>query len=160
MPLGPQQVLGADLDVGRLPADAAQHLVDHHLGVRQDVPLALGARRQQGRPHARRDADAVRLHVAGDVVHRVVDAHPGRHRPAGRVDVQVDVGLGILELQVQHLGHDQVGAVVVDLAQQEDDAVLEQPAVDVEDALFAAVLFHHERNGRHGRSPGPPGCSS
>ena len=54
----------------------------------------------------------------------------------------MDVGLGILELQEQHLGDDQVGAVVIDLALQEDDAVLEQSAVDVEDALFAAAAFH------------------
>ena len=84
---------------------------------------------------------------------------PGRHRAAGRVDVQVNVGLGVVELQEQHLGHDQVGAVVVDHALQEDDPVLEQPAVDVEDPFFAAAAFHHIRYEGHGRnlraSPAP-----
>ena len=62
----------------------------------------------------------------------------------------MNVGLGIIELQEQHLRHDQVGAVVVDLALQEDDPVLEQPAVDVEDAFFAAAALHHIGNERHG----------
>jgi hypothetical protein len=37
---------------------------------------------------------------------------------------------GVLGLEEQELGHDQVGDVVLDRITQEDDAVLEEPAVD------------------------------
>ena len=101
-------------DFGGRALRAGQRLVDHDARVRQGVALALGAGGQQHRAHAGRLADAVGGHVAGDVLHRVVNAQARRHRAAGRVDVQVDVGLGVVELQEQHLRHDQVGAAVVD----------------------------------------------
>ncbi len=85
-------------------------------------------------------ADAVSRHVASDVLHGVVNAHAGGHRPAGTVDVQVNVRLRVLELQEQHLGDDQVGADVVDRALQEDNPVFEQPAVDVEDLRSSRPL--------------------
>jgi hypothetical protein len=69
----------------------------------------------------------------------------------------VDVRLGVVELQEQHLGHDQVGAVVVDGALQKYDAVLEQAAVDIERPFFAAGLFNHIWNERHENTPGSPG---
>src|SRR5262249_6065646 len=93
---------------------------------------------------------AVRRDVTGHVLHRVVDRHPRGDRAAGGVDVQVNVGLGVVELQEQHLRHDQVGAGVVHHPLQEDDAVLEQTAVDVEDALFPAAALDHVRYERHG----------
>ena len=48
---------------------------------------------------------------------------------------------GSVALQVQKLGHDRVGHVVVDLLAQEDDAVVEQAAVDVVAALAARRLL-------------------
>ena len=51
----------------------------------------------------------------------------------------MDVGVRVLELQVQELGDDGVGAVVVHLPEQEDDPVLEESAVDVVDPLLAAA---------------------
>ena len=44
---------------------------------------------------------------------------------------------GILALQKQELGDDDVGDVVVDLGAEEDDAVLQQAAEDVPVALTA-----------------------
>jgi len=52
------------------------------------------------------------------------------HRSAGRVDVEVDVLALLLVLQVQHLHHHARRRRVVDLADEEDDAVLEQELVD------------------------------
>ena len=43
-----------------------------------------------------------------------------------------------------------VGHVVVDLRAEEDDAVLQQAAVDVHRPLFAAALFDHVGNQGHG----------
>ena len=52
--------------------------------------------------------------VGLDVLHGVVDRQAGGDRAAGRVDVEGDVLLGVLRLEEEHLGDDQVGDVVVD----------------------------------------------
>ena len=62
----------------------------------------------------------------------------------------MNIGLGIVKLQEQHLRDDQVGAAIVNHSLQEDNAVLEQPAVNVENALFAAAAFHHIGYKSHG----------
>ena len=49
------------------------------------------------------------------------------HVTAGTVDVDRDVGVGVLRFQVQKLGDDQVRDVVVDRRAEEDDAIDEQP---------------------------------
>jgi len=49
---------------------------------------------------------------------------------AGAVDVEVDVPLGILGGQQQHLGADGVGVVVTHLGAEPDDALLEEAVVD------------------------------
>ena len=115
--------------------------MDEHHGVRQHEALALGARGEEHRGHGGALADADGGHVALDEVHGVQNAEAGRDRAAGRVDVQGDVLVRIGGLQVQKLGHHGVGHVVVDLLAQEDDAVVEQAAVDVVAALAARRLL-------------------
>ena len=106
---------------------------------------------QQHGAHRSALPDAIRGHVAGDELHRVVDGQAGGDAAAGRIDVQVDVGLGVFRLQEQQLGDDAVGHFVVDLRAEEHDAVLQQAAVDVHRPLFAAALLNHIRNQRHRR---------
>ena len=60
------------------------------------------------------------------MLHRVVDRHARVGGAAGRVDVQRDVALGIVRLEQEELGDDQVRDLVVDLAPEEDDPVAEQ----------------------------------
>ncbi len=72
------------------------------------------------------------------VLHRVVDGEAGRDHAAGRVDVQADVALRVLRLEEQQLRDDQVRDVVLDGVAEEDDALAEQPAVDVVGALAPA----------------------
>ena len=74
---------------------------------------------------------------------------PGGDAAAGAVDVQVDVGLGVLVGQDQHLGDDQVGDGVVDGRAQDDDAVLEQAGIDIHRPLFTAAPFDHDRDQWH-----------
>ncbi len=64
-------------------------------------------------------------------LHRVVDGQAGGDRTARAVDVQADVLVGILALKEEHLRDDHVGDVVVQRRTKEDDAVLEEPRVDV-----------------------------
>ena len=58
--------------------------------------------------------------------------------PAGRVDVDADVLIGVLVLEVEQLGAHGVGDVVVDRGAQEDDVLLEHPREQVV-APFAPV---------------------
>src|SRR3546814_5619546 len=58
----------------------------------------------------------------------------------------LDVLLGVLRLEEQHLRNNHVGHVVVDAADQEDHPLLQQARVDVVRALAAAGLFDHHRH--------------
>ena len=106
-------------------------LVHHDPRVRQRVALALGAGAEQELAHRRGQAHADRGDVVGDVVHGVVDRHAGVDRATGAVDVQEDVGLGVLGGQQQQLGADRVGVLVAHLGAEEDDPLAQQPLVDV-----------------------------
>ena len=97
-----------DLDVGRLALEAAARLMDQDPAVGQRHALARRAAGQQQRAHAHRHAEADRLHVGLDELHRVVDRQAGVDDAAGRVDVQRDVLVGVLALEVQQLRDDEV----------------------------------------------------
>ncbi len=134
-------LFGVDLDVRRLPLEARGDLVDQDLRVRQRHALARRPTGQQQRSHRHRDADADGVDVGLDELHRVVDRQARIDRAAGRVDVQRDVLFGVVGLQVQQLRHDQVGDLVVHRRAEEDDPLVEQPAVDVECSLTARGLL-------------------
>ena len=76
-----------------------------------------------------------------DELHRVVDREAGVHRSARRVDVQLDVLVGILGLEMDHLSDDEVRDLVVDRRPEEDDALVQEPRVDVEEPLAARGLL-------------------
>lgn len=103
--------------------------------------LALRARAEQERAHRRRHAHADRGHVGLDEVHRVVYAHAGGNRTAGRIDVQADVFIRILGFEIYELRDDYVRAHVVDLAVKKDYTVFEHAGVKVIRALAAVRLF-------------------
>src|SRR5437764_2433508 len=142
----PQDLLGLDLDVDGLALRAAVGLVDEHPRVRQREALAARAGRQQHRRRRRGLAHHDGRDVAPDELHRVVDGEQRRDVAARRVDVEVDVLVGILRLEVQELRHDQVGHLVLDRRPQEDDALLEQARVDVERSLAAVRLLDDDGN--------------
>src|SRR3954451_18970261 len=139
---------GMDLDIGRLPLEAAPDLVDQDLGVRQRHPLSFRAAGKEERAHRHRGADTDGLHVGLDELHRVVDREPVVDRAPRRVDVDRDVLVGILGLQVQELRDDQVGDLVVDGRAEKDDPLVEQAGVDVERALASRGLLDHHRDQR------------
>ena len=134
------------LDVARLALRAARDLVNHDVGIRQREPLAFRSGAKQHRAHARRHAEAVGRHVAGQELHRVVDRQTRRDRAAGRVDVDVDVLLAVLHLEEEQLRDDQVRDVIVDRRADENDPVLQQARINVVAPLAAAGLFDHHRN--------------
>ena len=135
------ELLGVDEDVFGGAFGAGQGLVDHDAGVGQGLAFAGGAGGQQHGAHRGGLAHAIRGHRAIDELHRVVNGQSRRDASAGRVDVHVDVGLGVVRLKEEQLGDNGVGHVVGDLRAEEDDAVLQQAAVDVHRPLFAAALL-------------------
>ena len=120
------------------------------LGNALRLPAAPAAK--QNGAHRRALAEAVGCHRAVDELHRIVDGHAGGYRASRRVDVQMHVGLGVVRLEKEHLGDHGVGDLVVDGRAEKDDAVFQQPAVDIHRPLFAAALFDHIGNQRHGKS--------
>ena len=108
------------------PPTCPVRLVHHDLGVRQGEALALGAADQQDRAAAGGQADAIGGHRATEDLHGVVNGQRGADAAAGRIDVEVDVLAAVLALQVQELHHQLVGVAVMDLALEQDDAVLQQ----------------------------------
>jgi len=81
---------------------------------------------EQQRPHRHRDPAAHGRDVRLDELHRVVDRQARVDDPAGRIDVHLDVLVGVFGLEVQQLRDDEVGDVVVDRAADEDDALAQQ----------------------------------
>jgi len=70
--------------------------------------------------------------------------------------VDRDVLVGVDRLEVQQLGDDQVGDLVIDGGAQEDDAIVEQPGVDVVLALSAGAALDDGRYKGHRLEPSGP----
>ena len=124
------------------------------------VPGREEHRAPSTRPCRGTSCDTVRAHV----LHRVVDREAARHHAAGAVDVEHDLLVGILALQKEKLGDDDVRDVVVDLGPEEDDPVLQQAAEDVPVALAAVRRLDDRRVRdevlRRARCVGSPACGS
>src|SRR5208283_2524719 len=68
------------------------------------------------------------------------------HRAARRVDVEMNVLLGVLGLEKEQLRHDEVRVHVVDLPVHEHDAVLQEPRIDVVRPLPPSRLLDDDGN--------------
>ncbi len=68
-----------------------------------------------------------------DVLHGVINRHASGHRATGAVDVQGNFLLRIFHFREQQLRHHQIGQVIINLATQENDSILEQAGIDVEE---------------------------
>ena len=150
-----QNLLGMIHDVGRLPLEAAGRLVQHDAGIGQREALALLAGGEQERGHGGGLADAQGRHRRTDEVHGVVDRHPRGDHAARGVDVHRDLLLRSLGLQEQELRHHQGRHPVLDRTGDEDDALLEEPRIDVVGPLAAdGLLDHHGDDVVHVRIAG------
>ena len=97
---------------------------------------------------AGRHADANRRDLGSNQLERVKNRQTGVDHAAWRVDVDVDVLIGVFPIEIQQLGNDQVCNLVVDRRPQENDPLAEQKRVDVEGALDPAGAFdNHWNNG-------------
>ena len=138
-----QHVFHVNLHVGGLSLRPAEHLVDHHVGVREGEAFAGGAATEQHGAHAGGLTNAVGVHVAREELHGVIDRQPGGYVAAGGVDVNVDVLLRVAHLQKQHLCDHGVGHRIIDGGAEENDAIHEQTRINIVSAFAATGLFHH-----------------
>ena len=141
-----QLSLGADIRCGT--ANTAEGLVHQDAGVRGCVALADGACGEQELTHGCCHTGHHGHHVVRDELHGVIDSHAGGDGAAGRVDVQVNVCLGVFSREQQHLGADEVGVGVAHLGAEPDNALLQEAVVDV---IFLGTNDGgcHRRRGRH-----------
>src|SRR6185312_8948878 len=91
-------------------------------------------------------AHAHRRDFGTDILHRVVDREAGGDDAARRIDVEGDVLGRVLALEEQKLRADQACNRVIDRADEKNDALLQQPRIDVVGALAAVGLLDHHRN--------------
>lgn len=62
----------------------------------------------------------------------------------GAVNIKVNIFIGVLSLQEEHLGDYQVGYMVIDGAAQENNPVFEQAGIDIVSPLTpAGLLYYH-----------------
>src|ERR1019366_5214934 len=83
--------------------------------------------------------------VAADVLHHVVDRHARIRKAPRRVDVERDVLVWLVAGEVEDLGDQQVGDLVVDLLAEEHDPLLQEQREDVERPVAARGLVDDGR---------------
>src|SRR5207249_2795395 len=89
---------------------------------------------------------AIRGYVAGQKLHRVVNGKAGGDIAAWRIDVDVDVLLRVFHLQEEQLRDHEIRYVIINRRSNENDAVFEQPRINVIAALATPSLLHHHRH--------------
>mmetsp|Transcript_36244 Transcript_36244/g.79336 ORF Transcript_36244/g.79336 Transcript_36244/m.79336 type:complete len:311 (+) Transcript_36244:182-1114(+) len=126
-----QNFLGLNFNIGSLTLRPAERLMDHNARVGQRSTLTLGTCAEEEGAHTGRHTEAYGRYVTGNVLHGVIDGHTGRDGSAGTVDVESNVGLGIFVGQIEQLGNEDVGDLVVDALPKEEDTILEEAGDDV-----------------------------
>jgi hypothetical protein len=58
----------------------------------------------------------------------------------------VDIALGILVAQEQHLGNDEIRQLIIDAPAQKDNPIAQQTRIDIVRALTAPRLLNHDGN--------------
>jgi hypothetical protein len=84
---------------------------------------------------------ANRRHVGSNELHRVVDRETCGDRSARRVDIKINVLLGIFGFKKKQLRDDQVRNLIVDRRAEKNDVVFEKPGVDIKRALATRRLL-------------------
>jgi hypothetical protein len=79
-------------------------------------------------------------------LHGVVDRKAGGHVAPGRVDVQVDVLVGILRLQKEQLCDHKACDRVVERSSDEDNPLLQETRKDVVGSFSPSGLFNDHRD--------------
>ena len=139
-------MIGVNLYIAGLSLRSAERLMNHHFAVGQRLTLSLGARRQQEGGHAGGHTNTDGGYIAANELHCIVNRHAGGNRPAGAVDIQVDILIRILSFQINQLSDNKGGCHIVDFIGQHNDTVVQQTGKNVIAAFSPAGLFHYIRD--------------
>lgn len=134
-----------DLDVAGLALGAAHRLVDHDSAVREGEALAFRSGSEEEGAHARGLSNTDGGDITGQILHRVVNRETRADHPAWTVDIQGDIGITLLALQKEELGDYDIRHEIIDRFAEENDAILEQPRVDIISALAARIFLDDVR---------------
>ena len=86
------------------------------------------------------------MHRRRDHFHRVIDGETGVDESARAVYVHLDRLIGILGIQVEQLGDDQIGHLIGERHSEKDNALFQKKAVDVVGPLAPARVLNYHRN--------------
>ena len=136
---GGGHLLSLNCNVGGVTTNAAKGLVHHDARMGECVALPGGTGAEEELAHRGAETHADCSDLGAHELHGVVDGHASGHRSTRGVDVEPNWLVGILGLEKQHLGDQEVGNVVVDIGAEKDDAVLEETVEDVEACEVWAV---------------------
>src|SRR5574338_241410 len=102
----------------------ALHVMHHDPRVRERETLALSTCGKQKAPHTGGLPYTNRNDVRLDVAHSIVNPQTGGYHSAGRVDVHVNVLLGIVTLKKEELSDNSISHCIVDAGSDENDTIL------------------------------------
>src|ERR1700676_3496882 len=140
-----QNLLGVQIDVRGLAAETGEPwLMNKDARVGQSKALFRCATSKENGGDGGGLSDAGGNDVGLHELHGVIDSESGSDGAARRIDIELDIALGIFGLEEEHLCGSEVGDVIVDRRANEDDVLFEEPRVDVIGAFATArVLDHH-----------------
>src|SRR5574337_1033695 len=136
-----QDFTSVNFNVGRLSLETTQRLMNHDPRVRQAESLTLGPCSQQKSPHARGLSNTQCAHVRLYELHGVVDGHPRRDGPAGRVDIEENVFVRVLRFKKEQLRDDQVGRDVIDWPHEKYHPLPQEARIDIVGSLATSALL-------------------
>ena len=76
-------------------------------------------------------------------LHSVINGEARGNRAARRIDIELDIALGIFGLQEEHLCGGEIGDMIVNGRTNKDNVLFEEPRVNVVRAFSTAGLLHH-----------------
>ncbi len=120
-----QDMPRVNIDFRRLPRCPTEHLMNHHLGIRENKPLPLLPCGEEKRSGGGSHTDTDRLHIRLHELHRVIDRERRCHRSARRIDIHLDILLVILLREEEELCNYIVRHIIIDGAPEENNPVLE-----------------------------------
>ena len=147
-PLHSQNQISINPHFGGRSLDATKRLVHEDAGVRSRETLAFRPGRQQELPHRGRHSHRHGHHVGFHILHGVIDSHTRGDGAAGRIDVEINVGIRVLGRQQQHLGANRIGIFLADFIAQPNDALFQQALVNKPTRgyigrFFVAINYGH-----------------
>ena len=92
------------LDIGCGALSSAGDLVDHDVGVREAKAFASCAGSEKNGTHGGRDTNTIRVHIAGQKLHGVINRQSCGDGATGGVDIDVNVLLRVLHLERTEAG--------------------------------------------------------